>query len=113
MSCIFCEIIRKERPAKIFYEDDATIVFADINPKAPIHLLICPKEHHEWIYKLPEPLTLRLIKTIGITAEKLNLEDNFRLQLHNGAKAGQIIKHLHFHFISRGSDEYLKYKPEA
>jgi len=113
MSCAFCEIARGKKPAKVFYEDDATIVFADINPKAPVHLLVCPKEHHKRIYKLPGELTLRLIKTIGIIAERLKLEDNFRLQLNNGARAGQIIEHLHFHFISHGSDEYLKYKTEA
>jgi len=112
MTCIFCEIARGEKPAKIFYKDDATIVFADINPKAPIHLLVCPREHHERIYKLPADLVLRLTKTIGIIAEKLQLEDNFRLQLNNGARAGQIIDHLHFHFISRGSDEHLEYLTE-
>jgi histidine triad (HIT) family protein len=113
MKCAFCDIIRGERPARIFYEDEATIAFADINPKAPVHLLICPKEHHERIYKLPDELVLRLTKTIGIIAEKLKLEDNFRLQLNNGAGAGQIIDHLHFHFISHGSDKYLRYRTEV
>jgi len=113
MSCAFCEIVEGKKRARVFYEDEATIVFADINPKARVHLLVCPKEHHTRLYKLPNGLILRLTKTIGIIAERLKLEDNFRLQLNNGAKAGQIIKHLHFHFISHGSDEFLRFRSEA
>ena len=112
MSCIFCQIIDREKPARIYYENEFTIVFADILPRAPIHLLVCPKEHHKKIYNLPDNILVQLVKTIGITAEKLKLEDNFRLQLNNGALAGQIVDHLHFHFLSRGSTENLKYIDE-
>jgi len=110
MSCIFCDIAARKRPARVFFEDEATIVFADINPKAPVHLLVCPKEHHERIYKIPENLMVRLLKTVGIVAEKLKLENNFRLQLNNGALAGQIVEHLHLHFLSRGTSESLVFE---
>lgn len=113
MSCIFYDIIDRKRPARIFFEDSDTIVFADINPKAPIHLLVCPKEHHEYIYRLPEHLMVALVKTIGKIAEKLDIMDNFRLQVNNGAQAGQIVGHLHYHFISHGSTERLVYLDES
>ncbi len=110
MNCVFCDIIRRQKPARVFFEDETTIVFADIMPKADIHLLICPKEHYTDILNLPDNLALAMVNTARIVARELGLTDNFQLKLHNGAKAGQIIPHIHFHFLSNGRTDRLKYK---
>ena len=100
MSCAFCDIIKHKKPARIFFEDDRVIVFADIYPRAEIHLLVCPKNHYSTILDMPDDQVLLLIETSRYIARELGIEDNFRLILNNGAKAGQIIEHLHFHFLS-------------
>ncbi len=110
MSCIFCKIIRHEAPAKIFYEDDDIIVFADINPRAKLHLLITPKLHCARIMDLPDNVTLKIFETVRIITKKLNLQDNFKLVLHNGALAGQIVEHLHFHYLSNQSAVDINYQ---
>jgi len=109
MSCIFCRIIDKESPSKVYYEDDSIIVFADIIPRAKIHLLIVPKEHFERLVELPERLILKSVETANNIARKLKIEDNFRLILNNGALAGQIVDHLHFHFMSNAPGVEIKY----
>jgi len=110
MSCTFCDIIKHKKPARIFFEDDRVIVFADIFPKAEIHLLICPKNHYSTILDMPDEQVLSLIETSRYIARRLGIEDNFRLVLNNGAKAGQIIEHLHFHFLSNASGVMVEFK---
>jgi histidine triad (HIT) family protein len=110
MSCTFCDIIAHKKPAKIFFEDDRVIVFADIFPRAEVHLLICPKSHYSTILNAPDEQVLPLIETSRYIARKLGIEDNFRLVLNNGAKAGQIIEHLHFHFLSNASGVKVEFK---
>ncbi len=109
MSCIFCRIINKESPSKIYLEDDSIIVFADIIPRAKIHLLIVPKEHFERLVELPERLIIKSVETAKIIARRLRIEDNFRLILNNGALAGQIVDHLHFHFMSNAPGVEVEY----
>jgi histidine triad (HIT) family protein len=110
MNCQFCQIIEGKKPARIFYEDEYSIVFADILPRAAIHLLICPKAHYERLAELPMELIEKLFESTKIVAAKLNLEDNFRLVLNNGAQAGQIIDHIHFHFMSNQKGVEIRYK---
>ena len=74
MSCIFCKIIEKTSPAKIFHEDDNCIVFADILPRAKIHLLVTPKDHFERLVDLPEKSYVDILKTSKIVAEKLGVK---------------------------------------
>ncbi len=100
MACIFCQIIEGRKPAKRFYEDENSVVFADINPKAPVHLLIVPKKHFERLVELPNEVLVQLIDTARDVALKLKLENNFLLIQRNGPGAGQIVDHLHFHFMS-------------
>ena len=109
MSCIFCRIIEKKSPSKIFYEDESIIVFADIIPRAKTHLLIVPKEHYERLIELPSDLIVKSMETAKIIATKLKIEDNFRLVLNNGALAGQIVDHLHFHFMSNAAGVEIEY----
>ena len=100
---LFEKIINKEIPADILYEDDLSIVIKDINPQAPTHLLIIPKKV---IPKLSDAieedkqLLGHLMLVAGKMAEKLGLDDTFRLVVNNGAKAGQSVFHLHLHLLS-------------
>jgi len=110
MGCPFCQIIEREKPARIFLEDGRVIVFADILPRAAVHLLICPKDHLTSLMELPEELLVKLIETVKSIAGELSIEDNFKLVLHHGAQAGQIVEHLHFHFLSDAGGVKLIYK---
>jgi histidine triad (HIT) family protein len=109
MTCIFCQIAAHAKSSKIFYEDSDIIVFADIFPKAYVHLLISPKAHYTRIMDLPDDLTLKIFETVRKITKELGLENNFQLVLHNGAKAGQIVEHLHFHYMSNEHNVAVKY----
>jgi histidine triad (HIT) family protein len=109
MSCIFCRIIEKKAPAKVFLEEKDIIVFADILPRAAIHLLVVPKEHFEKLSELPDSLISRSMETVKKITKQLAIEDNFRVILNNGAMAGQIVPHLHFHLTSNASEVEIKY----
>ena len=102
MDCIFCKIISKELPAKIVYEDEKVLAFKDINPKAPIHLLIIPKKHIPSVNHLKlrdKELMGELILTAQKIARGKKLK-GYRLQINVGRPAGQIIDHLHLHLLS-------------
>jgi histidine triad (HIT) family protein len=108
MSCIFCQIIKREKPARLFFEDENVIVFKDIFPKAPIHLLVCPKKHYPNLEDIPNAELILLIERIRSMARELKIEDNYRLLINNGPKSGQIIPHLHWHFLSN-ADRSIAY----
>lgn len=110
MACIFCNIAGHKAPAKIFFEGSDIIVFADIYPKASLHLLVVPKFHCSRIMDLPDNLTLKIFETVRTITKQLGLQDNFKLVLHNGAMAGQIVEHLHFHYLSNEGNVDIKYK---
>jgi len=103
MDCIFCKIINKEIPAKVAYEDDRVIAFHDINPQAPIHLLIVPKKHLASIMEIDDGDSL-LLSDIFRVAQKLARENNleekgFRVVVNTGEEGGQTVNHLHFHLL--------------
>jgi histidine triad (HIT) family protein len=100
---IFGKIIRKELPAEIVYEDEKTIAFKDINPQAPIHILIIPKK----LIDMPENVTQEDNEILGNLffaakeiAIKLNINNGYRLVMNNGVEAGQSVFHIHLHFLS-------------
>ena len=100
---LFQKIIDKEIPAKIIYGDDLSLVFEDINPQAPTHLLIIPKKPIVKISDVVEEdkeLMGHLIWVAGEVARKIGVEDAFRLVVNNGAKAGQSVFHVHVHLLS-------------
>lgn len=102
MECVFCKIIKKELPADIVYEDKEVIAFRDINPKAPIHYLIVPKKHIESVNHLRESDELLVGKLI-FTAQKIAKEKGikaYNLLINVGREAGQVIDHLHLHFLA-------------
>jgi len=100
---IFDKIIRKEIPADIVYEDEQCLAFKDVNPQAPIHILIIPKIRIAKIAdaKLDEQNVLgHLLLKAGEIAEELDVKDAFRLVINNGENAGQTVFHLHIHLLA-------------
>jgi histidine triad (HIT) family protein len=101
MECIFCKIIRGEAHSEIFYQDEDVIVFQDINPKAPIHLLICPKQHYADFISAPPDVLSMLNESVKQVREQLGDDAaDFRVQINNGPGAGQLVFHLHYHFMA-------------
>ena len=100
---LFQKIIDKEIPADIVYEDDLSLVFKDVNPQAPTHLLIIPKKPIAKVSDMSEEdkdLFGHLMWVAGEVARKSGLDDTFRLVVNNGAKAGQSVFHIHIHLLS-------------
>ena len=100
---IFQKIIDKELPAEIVYEDDSCLAFKDINPVAPIHILVIPKKRIEKISDSSaedKELLGHLFLVAGNIARDLGVEDAFRLVVNNGAGAQQTVFHLHIHLIA-------------
>ncbi len=101
--CIFCQIIKGESPADFIYRSDDFVVFRNIRPSAPVHVLIVPAEHIESVNALEERHSLLISKMIlkskEIAWELGILESGYKLIINTGAGAGQIIFHLHIHLI--------------
>lgn len=100
---IFQKIIDKKIPADIIYEDEKSLVFKDINPVAPIHILIIPKKQIEKISdaeQTDQDLLGHLFLVAGKVARQLGVENAFRLVVNNGAGAQQTVFHLHIHLIA-------------
>ena len=100
---IFQKIIDKELPADIVYEDDLCLAFYDINPVAPIHVLIIPKKQIDKLSNSKtedKDLLGHLLLVAGDIARKLEVGDAFRLVVNNGAGAQQTVFHVHLHLIA-------------
>lgn len=99
---IFGKIIRREIPADIVYEDDLALAFRDINPQAPVHILVIPKKP---IVKLadaePEDHKIlgHLLLIVKRVAEQAGLENGYRVVINNGPDGGQTVYHLHLHIL--------------
>ncbi|MGK7919441.1 MAG: histidine triad nucleotide-binding protein [Trichodesmium sp.] len=99
---IFSKIIRREIPADIVYEDDMALAFKDINPQAPVHILVIPKNP---IPKLADAesedhaLMGHLLLTVKRVAEQAGLNNGYRVVLNNGTDGGQTVDHLHLHIL--------------
>ena len=102
--CLFCKIIKGEIPCSKVYEDDEVLAFKDINPAAPIHILVIPKKHIDSIAKLEkedEPLVGKIYSVIDKIAEEQGVkEDGFRVIVNCGRDGGQEVMHLHFHLLA-------------
>ena len=100
---IFQKIIDKGLPADIIYEDELALVFKDINPVAPTHLLIIPKKQIEKVSDAEDQdkeLLGHLLLVAGKVARDLGIDEAFRLVVNNGAGAQQTVFHLHIHLIA-------------
>ena len=101
---IFQRIIDREIPAKIEHEDDLCIVLHDIQPQAPVHLLIIPKKLIPRVGEatpVDQALLGHLLLTAGALAKKLNLGNGFRLVINNGPDGGESVPHLHVHLLAK------------
>ena len=102
--CIFCKIAQKEIPSALVYEDDQVAAFKDLEPQAPVHVLIIPKKHVESILALEaddkELAAHILVDVIPKLARELGIEEKgFRVVTNTGEEGGQSVKHLHFHLL--------------
>ena len=101
--CIFCKIVNKEIPTDLLYEDDQLIVFKDINPLAPVHLLLVPKKHIRSINDLEDadkPVVVDLIMAAKEMAAKMSVDKSgYRLFFNVEKGGGQEVFHLHLHLI--------------
>ena len=104
MDCIFCKIVTGEIPSQKVYEDDLVLAFKDINPCAPVHILVIPKKHIESAVALTEEddiLIAHIFKVIRLIAKEQELTNGFRLVSNVGNDGGQSVKHLHFHILGK------------
>jgi len=102
--CVFCRIIAGELPAKKVYEDEHFVAFHDIHPKAPVHVLVVPKEHVDRLSDYPddesgEKKLGALFRTVNRVATKTLKLDGYRVIVNVGEKGGQEIFHVHVHVL--------------
>lgn len=102
--CIFCMIANKDIPSRIVYEDDKMVAFHDLEPQAPVHVLLIPKKHISSLNGLePEDAELigyLMVKVKDLAAE-LGLENGYRLVNNCGEDGMQTVQHLHFHLLGK------------
>ncbi len=104
MDCVFCRIVAGEIPSKKVFEDDRILAFYDIEPKAPVHVLVIPKTHISGASSVTgenSGLVAHIFEILPQIAQKLGIE-SFRVVTNNGAEAGQTVPHLHFHLLGGG-----------
>ena len=102
--CIFCKIAAKEIPAGVVYEDDDMLCFKDINPAAPVHLLLIPKVHFDSLAHAQhehEALLGRMMMKVPQIAAEAGLSNGFKTQINTGKGGGQEVFHLHIHIMGR------------
>ncbi len=101
--CVFCKIVKGEIPAKVVYEDEKVMAFHDINPQAPVHVLVIPKEHIPTVNDLKEErkeLIGHIFTVIKEIAKELGIaESGYRVLVNCNRDGGQEIYHLHFHLL--------------
>lgn len=102
MDCIFCKIIAGEIPSKKVYEDEMILAFHDINPEAPVHIIVIPKVHiasAAGITAENSAYVARIFEKIPEIAADAGLENGFRVITNCGPDGGQSVPHLHFHLL--------------
>ncbi len=100
--CIFCKIAAGEIPSTKVYEDETVLAFRDINPMAPTHILVIPKEHIPSVAGITAEnsgVVAHIFEVIPTIAEKEGLVNGYRVVSNCGADAGQTVPHLHFHIL--------------
>ncbi len=102
MDCIFCKIAAGEIPSNKAYEDDTVLAFYDLEPQAPVHILIIPKQHITSVADVNgenSGVVAHIFEVAAALAKELKLDDGFRIVTNTGEAAGQSVKHLHFHLM--------------
>ncbi len=101
--CIFCQIVEGKIPSKIVYEDDEMIAFDDIDPRAPVHVLVVPREHISTLNDMDasrEGLLGRMVlAATGIAKERGVADSGYRILVNCNSDGGQVVFHLHLHII--------------
>ena len=100
--CLFCKIIAGEIPSAKVYEDEDMIIIKDLNPQAPVHLLLIPKEHYANIVEMSDAQAQTLakcLKKLSTLTDKLGLQNGFRLVSNKGEDGCQSVGHLHIHIL--------------
>lgn len=100
MNCLFCRIITGEIPANIVFEDENFLAFRDLYPKAPVHVLVIPKQHIESLAHITaadQALLGEMTLLLKDLAHQLNLQEGFKITVNTGKSGGQEIMHLHYH----------------
>jgi histidine triad (HIT) family protein len=102
--CIFCKICSGEIPAKTVYDDGDVVAIEDLNPKAPVHLLVMPRRHYDdvgMLVEAPDPgLTHALLRVAAQLGRRHGGDDGFRLVANTGRDGGQTVGHLHLHVLA-------------
>ncbi len=110
--CIFCKIAKGEIPTELVYDDELVCAFKDLNPQAPLHLLVIPKEHIPKIGDMTEDkqaLLARLFTAANELAKKNGVDqDGYRLVINSGDNGGQTVYHLHIHLLG---GRFMKWPP--
>lgn len=104
LDCIFCQIVQRHIPAQLVHEDDDTVAFVDINPQAPQHFLVIPKNHvvtaSEVITAGDEALFGKMVKVAATIAAQYGfVSTGYRLVVNSGRDGGQTVRHLHLHVL--------------
>jgi histidine triad (HIT) family protein len=101
--CLFCKIVRGELDSEVVHDEEEVLVFHDINSRAPVHVLVIPKQHVaslEEITRLPETVVRRLFEVSSMVAQDLGVgESGYAVRINNGPDAGQEVFHLHLHVL--------------
>jgi histidine triad (HIT) family protein len=101
--CLFCKIVSGDVPAKIVRESGGTVAFRDINPQAPTHVLVIPREHHATVGDLadtdPELLAEILREARQVAVDEGVADGGYRIVFNTGAQAGQTVFHVHAHVL--------------
>ncbi len=101
-NCIFCKIVKGDIPSTKVYEDDDMIIIKDLNPQAPVHLLLIPKEHYANIIEMSDNQAQTLakcLKKLSTLTDELGLQNGFRLVSNKGEDGCQSVGHLHIHIL--------------
>lgn len=102
-NCLFCKIITGEIPSSKVFENEDVLAFRDINPQAPVHILVIPKKHIDSAVAVTSDnsdCVAKCFEAISVIAEQEHLEKGFRVISNCGAAAGQTVFHLHFHILA-------------
>ena len=110
-NCVFCRIAKKEIPSTMVYEDDRVVAFKDLEPQAPVHVLIIPKKHIASLNELAEADSVLiahvLAEVVPLLADKLGIkESGYRVVTNTGVDGGQTVQHLHFHLLGGRSMQW-------
>lgn len=103
MDCVFCKIISGDIPSTKVYEDEWVVAFKDLEPQAPVHVLIVPKEHIASAAEITAEnsfLIAKVFEAAAKIAKEMDLKDGFRIVNNCGEKAGQSVMHIHFHMMA-------------